>query len=257
LKPEDVEVIVFWTKDAKPILSKLNILDDKCYFYYFQYTLTNYSTKYCSNLPDFELLKEHFYELSAKIGNEKVIWRYDPIIICKEYSYERHLEIFSKMAKELNQITRKAVISFVDFYKKTVRNLKKNNFFENEFTLNPENDNEFEEFIKKLVEISRKNNIEIQSCSEQINLRQYGVKPGKCVDDALIKEVFNLDVLNKKDPGQRKECGCIKSIDIGVYNSCLHGCQFCYATRDYNLAKKNYMLHDSNSPSLMSSHGYF
>jgi hypothetical protein len=80
---------------------------------------------------------------------------------------------------------------------------------------------------------------------------QYGVSHGKCIDDNYIAKVFHLDVWHKKDTGQRKECGCVKSVDIGVYDTCLHGCQYCYATKQHKSAKKNYNAHDPNSPSIL------
>ena len=115
----------------------------------------------------------------------------------------------------------------------------------------PEDRMEFGDFIRSLAEIGTANGLEVQSCSEPIEMGQYGVSHGKCVDDDYILKVFDLDVIHKKDPGQRKECGCVKSVDIGVYDTCIHGCQYCYATKNHKLAVKNYNNHNVNSPSLI------
>jgi hypothetical protein len=116
---------------------------------------------------------------------------------------------------------------------------------------NPEDKIEFGTFIQDLANISKSNGFEIQSCAEPIEMDQYGVSHGKCIDDNYIAKVFDLVVMHKKDTGQRKECGCVKSVDIGVYDTCLHGCQYCYATKQHETAKKNYNAHDPNSPSIL------
>ena len=92
--------------------------------------------------------------------------------------------------------------------------------------------------------------MEIVSCAEAIDLTPYGIRPGKCVDDAWIRRVFGLTVTEQKDPSQRDACGCVTSRDIGMYDACLFGCQYCYATSSFELARQNYAAHDPHSPSL-------
>jgi hypothetical protein len=92
--------------------------------------------------------------------------------------------------------------------------------------------------------------MEIVSCAEKWDFQPYGVRPGKCIDDELILKLFGLDVTHIKDPGQRKACGCVVSKDIGMYDSCLFGCQYCYATSSFERAQKNYRSHNPNSSSL-------
>ena len=92
---------------------------------------------------------------------------------------------------------------------------------------------------------------EYNRAAEKLDLAPYGVRPGKCVDDEYIRNVFGLEVTSEKDPGQRKACGCVRSKDIGVYESCLFGCQYCYATSNFERARDNYSRHDKKSPSLL------
>lgn len=102
-----------------------------------------------------------------------------------------------------------------------------------------------------IFEAAQENGMEVVSCAEDIDLTPYGIQPGKCVDDAYIKKIFGIDVNRKKDPAQRKACGCVVSRDIGMYDSCIFGCRYCYATSSFKLAKTNYLAHDSDSPSLV------
>jgi hypothetical protein len=91
-------------------------------------------------------------------------------------------------------------------------------------------------------------------CAEQIDLRPYGVRPGKCVDDEYIRRVFGLDVTHEKDPSQRPACGCVVSRDIGTYDSCLFSCAYCYATSNLARARANHAQHHPDSPSLIGWH---
>jgi len=250
LKPDDIDVVVFWTKHSKPFRPRLQLLDERKIQYYFQYTLVHYSQMIEKRVPPFDKLLEEFLKLSDQIGPDRVIWRYDPIIFSKEYSVEQHIEYFAEIAKKLKGQTNRVMISIVDYYQKTLRNMKDYSL-RSELDEKPEQKLEFGDFIRSLSQISRDNGFEIQSCSEPIEMDQYGVTHGKCIDDNYILEVFERDVIHKKDPGQRKECGCVKSIDIGVYDTCLHGCQYCYATKQHDSAKRNYDSHDPKSPSLI------
>jgi len=99
---------------------------------------------------------------------------------------------------------------------------------------------------------ARENGMALSSCAQERGLTAYGISPGKCIDDGLIRKVFGLEVSHTKDPSQRKACGCVKSKDIGVYDTCLYGCAYCYATNSFERAKENHRRHDPNSPSLIS-----
>ena len=250
LDPKNVDVIVFWTKDSKPIRPRLDELDDLGYNYYFQYTLNKYPKTIEKNLPAFKNLMEEFLLLSNRIGNDRIYWRYDPIILSKEFTYDFHIQNFKEIAGRLNGATHKVVISIVDLYKKTLYNIRKV-INENEIDMNPTKNEGFYSFIRELVSISTHYNMEIQSCAEPAGLSKQGVKRGKCIDDEFIKKTFKLEVTSEKDKGQRMECGCVKSTDIGVYDTCIHGCQYCYATKNHKLAVKNYNNHNVNSPSLI------
>jgi hypothetical protein len=103
-----------------------------------------------------------------------------------------------------------------------------------------------------VAEIARSNQMEIVSCAEEFDLRPFGIRPGKCIDDEIIERILGLKVTHTKDPGQRNACGCVVSKDIGMYDSCLFGCQYCYATTSFGRARVNYLRHDPEAFSLYS-----
>lgn len=227
LSPDIVDCIVFWTKNPTPMMKHLDEL--KNYNYYFQFTLTGYGKDIETNLPDKKLtMIPIFQELSKRIGKEKVIWRYDPIFFSNKYSKEYHLKAFKSIAESLNGYTDKCVISFIDIYPKNKKNIEKMD----QFDLDKE---ELIKFVKKLNEIALKNNIKISTCAEKIDLSNYGIYHNSCIDKDLIENIIGCKLNVGKDKSQRKECGCVESIEVGTYNTCKNGCAYCYA----NFSKKS------------------
>ncbi|TFH89230.1 DUF1848 family protein, partial [Vibrio ouci] len=151
----------------------------------------------------------------------------------------------------LVEYTNKVVISFADLYKKTESNLNTVEGLQYHDILSDES--ELFSLCQGFSDIAKAYGLKIETCAEDLNIERFDIKRGKCIDDKLIKDVFNIDVSSTKDSGQRLECGCVKSIDIGSYNTCLHGCTYCYATHQKNAAHKNYKKHDPESPFLIGS----
>ena len=81
--------------------------------------------------------------------------------------------------------------------------------------------------------------------------KKFGIKKGKCIDDKLISEIIGYEVKAKKDDTQREVCGCVKSVDIGQYNTCRHHCLYCYANFNYSQVEENFKLHNKNNPLLI------
>jgi len=229
LKPEFVDVIVFWTKNANPLMMHLTELDDRGYKYYFQYTVNGYPELLEPKIPPIDECLSTFRELSNKIGPEKVIWRYDPIIFTNLTDTDYHLNKFEQIANNLAGYTNRVVVSIFDEYRGALARLSKLANKGVQVTQLPETD-AFNTFSKRLFEIAKATNMEITSCAEN-KFDPSIIKPGKCIDNELIMKVFNIDVSNEKDKHQRAECGCVQSKDIGVYDTCQHGCVYCYARR--------------------------
>ncbi len=242
LSPEVVDCIVFWTKNPEPMFSRLDELDE--YKYYFQFTLTGYGNDIECNVPHKrKSMIPIFQKLSQKIGKEKVIWRYDPIIFTNKYSLEYHLKAFGQIAGELHGYTSKCVISFVDIYAKNKRNMD---------TFNPIalSENNLVSFGKEISLIADRYNIKVASCAEAFDLSSCGIAHNCCIDKELIERIIGCKIQAGTDRNQRKECGCIESVEIGTYNTCKNGCQYCYANYSQKSVSQSCKLYDVNSPLL-------
>lgn len=242
LTPEVVDCIVFWTKNPIPMIPRLDELKD--YKYYFQFTLTGYGRGLEENLPDKKgKLIPAFKELSDKIGPERVIWRYDPIAFNETYTPEYHIVAYSQIAKELKGFTEKSVISFIDIYQKIQKNMQKMN-------IGKPSDEVLVTFSRKLNEIAKTNEMDLATCAEKLNLSCIGIEHNACIDGKLIERICGGTLNTKKDPSQRADCQCIESRDIGAYNTCPHGCMYCYANHSMEVIKKSLAKYNPMSPIL-------
>jgi len=242
LSPSVVDCIVFWTKDPCNMIDKLSLLEK--YKYYFQFTLNSYDQSVeCGVRKKSDIIKT-FIELSRIIGKEKVIWRYDPILLSNKYTKEHHYKYFEIFASKLKGYTDKCVISFLDLYKNTQRGVKS-------LELSPLTEVDMVEIARNISAIANKYNIEIATCCERIDLSPYGIKHNKCIDDTLITKIVGANLNIEKDKTQREVCGCVSSIDIGAYNTCRHNCAYCYATYSEKTVEKNRLLHNPKSPLLL------
>lgn len=252
LDPNSIEAIVFWTRNPKPLISYLDELTSLGYNYYFQFTITGYPRILEKNQQKLDKSIEIFKNLSEKIGSEKVIWRYDPIINSNITDLQYHTIQFERIAEKLSGYSKRVMISFVDLYKKTKNNINKlENTGDIKFGEINQDEIFFNNICNNFSKTAHKNKFQIYSCAEIFDLSKFGIEHGKCIDEQLINDLFNLNLKFDKDKNQREECGCIKSKDIGIYNTCIHGCEYCYANVNKNLANRNYNSHDSNSPLLV------
>ena len=241
LFPDTVECIVFWTKNPEPILSKLKLIDELGYTYYFQYTVTAYDASIEMQVPAIDDRIASFVSLSKILGAERVVWRYDPIFFSSDYTVEHHLDWFEYLAARLQGATDKCTISFLDMYRKSKQNMKGIDVIDLSA-------NEQVGFLKSLKTLAEKHSIQLVTCAEEDKYASIGIQSGKCIDNELISRITGFTVSSKKDAGQRPACGCIPSIDIGAYNTCGHGCVYCYANSNHKKALKDLEEHDPSSP---------
>ena len=241
LSPDIVECIVFWSKNPAPLLKKLHLIDRMGYKYYFQFTITSYDSSIEKNVPAKEEVIETFIKLSEKIGKHKVIWRYDPIFLTDKFDINYHVKWFEYLASKLSKHTDKCIISFIDMYKKCQNNMK-------DICLKDFNVHQKRILAKNLAEISESYGLKIESCAEDIDLEEFGIKHGKCIDDKLISRIVGFPISAPKDKNQRSACGCVESIDIGAYNTCKHACKYCYANYSQKMVQRNIKAHEVDSP---------
>lgn len=285
---KNCKVIVFWTKNPKPILPYLHELDERGIHYYFQVTLNDYVNEgFEPNVPSVDERVEAFKQLSQMIGKERVIWRFDPLIITPTTSPRELLKRIWNIGNKLKGYTNKLVFSFVDIkiYRKVQNNMvKETQFFTKDDVENAEANYvqriEIAQGLQKIREAWNKDGweINIATCAEDIDLELYGIEHNRCIDGELMKQIFandeelvyylhtlkwpernmfgELPPLPKKeksvkDSGQRKICGCMVSKDIGMYNTCHHLCVYCYANTSKECVLRNKDKHNDESESII------
>ena len=243
LIPEAVDGIVLWTKNPEPMLDRLGRL--RAYAYYFQYTLNAYGGDAETNLPALTTRVETFRALADAVGKERVVWRYDPIMLSPTYTIDHHLHSFEQLARQLAGYTEKCVISLLDFYPKisgAVRALG----------IIPVSDEQRWRIAKSLSEIADAYGLSIDACAESADFSGFGIGQARCVDDRLLSRISGRAMQARKDKNQRPACNCAASVDIGAYDTCLHGCRYCYANRSDKAVAANRSDFDMASPLLCS-----
>lgn len=236
----DVDLIMFCTKNPLPIIKHLKDIDKPILFHV---TLTPYKNDIEVNVIDKKRIIEGIKQISNILGKERIVVRYDPILINDCYTIDYHKKAFNKLCHELNGYIDTIVVSFIDEYK----NVKKH---KKEIRNQPFTCEVLKEIGLSFSKIASDNNIKVQTCNEENNLIEYGFTKGECISKELA---FNLT--GKKFPHwvarKSHNCKCAQMVDIGEYNSCYHLCKYCYANFDEELISENYKKHDENSSLLV------
>lgn len=243
LDKNNVDAILFCTKNPLPMLPRL----DEIHFpFLFHVTLTPYHKDVERHVPDKTKIIEGIKQLSEKIGKDRVIVRYDPILLSEHYTITYHMKAFEKLCRELQGYIDHIIISFVDMYKNTQKHayLMKLKKIELE---------DIHALGKSLGNIGKDYQIPIKTCAEAFDLSLYGIEKGLCVDKEKMEKLVGYSLRNGK--GVRKECGCMETVDIGDYNCCAHECLYCYANYDNKKIKDRVQLHDPNSSVLLGHIG--
>lgn len=238
--------IVFWSKNPEPLLPYLSVLKERGIGCYIQYTVNDYEAEGLEpNVPSLAQRIDTFSRLVDTLGSGPVVWRFDPLILTDKINIDTLLEKIAHIADALVGHTEKLVFSFADInsYKKVSRNLRLSGINYREW-----DEESMREFASRLSTLNRDNwNFRLATCAERIDLSGYGIDHNRCIDPELISHLAPNDAFlqnflysAKTDNGQRKACGCILSKDIGAYNTCPHGCLYCYANTSTSSAIFNY-----------------
>ncbi len=246
LRPETVDAIVFWTKNPIPMLPRLDAFS--AFAYEFQFTLTPYGVDIEPGLPSKQrILIPSFLRLSERIGPDRVIWRYDPILLNEKYTEDYHEEAFGRLALSLRNATKRVTISFIDTkYRSVTRNL-------NTLGLSEIDDAMRLRLAGKLAQIAFENHLIIEACAESSDLTAVGIRPAHCISAERIGGLVGHPLTVTRAKGQRPACGCCESIDIGTYNMCANGCRYCYANYAASVINANVQKHEPSSPIIIGT----
>ena len=276
--------IVFWSKNPRPLLDYLHVLEKRDIKCYIQYTLNDYENEMLENVPAMATRIETFKLLVERLGFGSVVWRFDPIILTDDISVDELLHKVQNIGDQLNGFTEKLIFSYADIqsYKRVKSNLERNGIRYHEWT-----ETQMDEFAQKLshMNMERGWKYRLATCSEKIDIDKYGIEHNRCIDGDLITKIAWNDTElmkfmkvkiedmpqpslfgdaevpeeaillpqnhyfisnHKKDSGQRKLCGCMAAKDIGEYNTCPHLCEYCYANSSKESAIANWKCHKEN-----------
>ncbi len=244
--------IVFWSKNPAPLMPYIPMLKERGIGCYIQYTVNDYKAEGLEpNVPALAQRIDTFRRLVEVLGSGGVVWRFDPLILTDKINVDTLLEKIARIAYALVGYTEKLVFSFADIepYKKVSRNLRQSGINYREW-----DEESMGEFASRLSVMNRKNwNLRLATCAERIDLSEYGIEHNRCIDPELISRLAPDDAIlqnflynARTDIGQRKACGCILSKDIGAYNTCPHGCLYCYANTSTASASTNYKKSTAN-----------
>ena len=239
---EDIDGIVLWTKNAAPLLPKMDTLD--AFAYYFQYTITAYYKDIERGLASKkDVVIPAFIELARRYGGERLVWRYDPVMFTERYTHDYHIRAFSRLCMLLEGSTNRCVVSFVLPYRSIAGKLRSAGII-------VPNAEQQAALIGRLVEIAAAHGITLCACCESAEIYALGVAQTSCVDAELMGRIAGRTLDVKRDKNQRSGCNCAVSLDIGAYNSCLNGCAYCYANHGDKRVAEYAARHDMESAGL-------
>ncbi len=248
LKPDDCLALVFWTRNPAPLLPHLDELVAWGYRYYFHYTIVGYPKALEPHNPAMETSIKTFKRLADRLSADRVRWRYDPIVLSTATPPEYHLRQAEVIASQLEGYTHHCTFSFVNFYNKTKRNLgsvtEKTNITFQQPALA-----ERQTLVRELAQIVGAHGISLNSCCDD-SLAVGSVKKNHCIDPDLLQALVPDLTGDLKAEPTRKDCGCASSVDIGAYDTCLFGCEYCYATNSRSIALKRHKEHDPEDSTL-------
>jgi len=227
MEPTDgVDVLVFWTRDPRNILASAEELTKRGFLFYVMVTVTGYPPELEPDMPETSAALAAIKELSGKIGPDRVIWRYDPVILTSVTSEDFHRRNFGAIAQNLAGSVRRVIISVYDEYPSSKRRLE--GLEKKGIIRMLDADAGRADLLAGLAKSAEEAGMEIQSCAEKEDLSSLGIKPGACIDPALIRRLWGLEFTGK-DKNQRPNCLCGQSVDIGTYGTCDAHCVYCYA----------------------------
>ena len=236
LLPDDVTAFVFWTRNVLPFLPAVDRLEQEGYPFYFQYTFTGYGPPW-EPKGHGEKGLEGLIRLAERIGPDRVVWRYDPIVLSPEEDADTHRKRFGEIADRLRRRVNTVTVSFLDRYRKTERRLRSAGL-----TVRDPGVEEGRKLLIDLAGIAGERGITLDVCCEE-ELRPPGIPAAACVDPERIRRLTGDGKTSLPRRPTRPGCRCAESRDIGAYDTCPFGCVYCYAVSSPDKAEKSLRDH--------------
>lgn len=246
LRPQDVHSIIFWSKNYQPFLAHMDALDGAGYRYVCHYTINGAPRALEPRVPDWRVSLEVFRALAGRIGSRRVLWRFDPIVLTDTLDAAYYAARFETLAGALAGSTERCYFSFATYYAKTARRLAEAGIVFRDPPLD-----ERRALAQTLAEIAAGCGITLYVCC-QPELAEGAIQTASCVDASLLADLFPDRPLTADARPTRPGCGCAASYDVGVYDTCLFGCSYCYATNDDARAAAWHSRHDPSAEQLIS-----
>lgn len=222
LKKQDVDMFVFISKNPAPIIPYLDELKGMGYEMSFQVTINPYGKELEPNVPPNDFVVRLVCEMSDVLGKDRIMWRYDPVVFNERFDLEFHRENFERLASGLQGKVSRCMFSFLDAYDKHAPLFQSGR-------LREVTDPERKMFVETVAPLAKDHGILLSQCCAGNGCSEYGLVRRGCMDAESLK---SWGVPYDAEPsGIRKGCGCVKSLDIGTYDTCMHDCLYCYANR--------------------------
>ena len=247
LAPADVDGFVFWTRNLAPFADCLAAVEAARLPYAVQYTITGYPQVLETGVPPAAHGIRQIIALAAGRGPWAAVWRYDPILLTSLTPPAWHRANFAEIAKALAGAVDEVTVSFATVYRKTARNLAAAAAADGFDWSDPPAD-EQQELIGDLAEIAADQGMRLTVCS-QPHLEQPGVAGAACIDTQRLSLIAGYDIAARRN-GSRPGCLCAESRDIGAYDTCAHGCVYCYAVNNAERAQQAVRRQDPAEPRL-------
>lgn len=248
----DVDGFVFWTKNVGPFLHHLQEVRDSGFPFLVQHTINGYPKALEYSVVNSQKSVDYVRQISEGFGRDVCVWRYDTIVYSSLTPRSFHLDNFSSLAQQLAGATNEVVVSFMHGYAKTIRNM---NWGAKEFGFSwfDPSIEEKRELLSSMVEIAGRHGMTVSVCAQKEYLVP-GAVEARCVDADRL-ERLGARGIRADAKGNRKECGCFASRDIGEYDTCPHGCIYCYAVNRSEVAQQRFKAHDPESEFLFPPSG--
>lgn len=251
LRPEDVDAFVFWTKNAGPFLETLDEVGRRGYAFAVQYAINGYPREIEWSVTDAARAAEHMKRIAGSFGPRAAVWRYDTVVTSSITSAEFHKTNFERLAKMLEGATDEVIVSFLQVYKKTRRNMDAAGRLFQFSWCDPAVERK-RELLAELSAMARSRGMRLAVCTQPELLIEGVAEEARCIDAIRLSELAGRWI-GAKLKGVREGCACYQSRDIGEYDTCPHGCIYCYAVSSRAAARRRWREHDPASEFLYAA----